>query len=170
MLPNTKNRLKPNAKKTRHHRSVSLERDHAALAPTRPFLVTGCANRAIGRILDGWLTSSGTRAWTLTGPFGTGKSSFGLFLSRLLERPVSTASRDAKQILLRADRNLHTTLQTALPRAAGLTSVIVTGARKPLSNALARAFAVALSASTAQVRHAWRKNFARLTGVRRTSR
>lgn len=129
-----------------HHRSVSLELDHATTTSGRPFVLTGCANRAIRRILDGIARPSGTRAWTLTGPFGTGKSSFGLFLSRLL---ASRGAGEARDTVLRADPALNAALHEAIPRGKGLASIVITGTREPLSVALMRAVAVALESSKA---------------------
>jgi hypothetical protein len=129
------------------HRSVSLEHDHRAATPSRPYVLTGCANRAIRRVLEGISNPSGARAWTLTGPFGTGKSSFGLFLSHLLTPASSTSGREARQTIANADPSLHVILQAALPRGKGFVPIVVTGSREPLSVALSRAITTALKAS-----------------------
>ena len=116
----------------------------------RPFVLTGCANRATRRVLQGMSsTQVGARAWTLTGPFGTGKSSFALFLSRLLGSPSSAVTRNARDTLSKADATLHAALNATLPRGKGLAAIVVTGAREPLSIALGRALSVALESSKA---------------------
>src|SRR5690242_4931771 len=70
--------------KTVYRRSVNLERDHVASESTSEFIVTECAKRCLRRILEGLTPAASAHAWTLTGPFGTGKSSFCLYLTQLL--------------------------------------------------------------------------------------
>ena len=115
----------------RLHRSVSLEHDHASTAPSRPFILTACARRAIQRIAEGVSNPSSPRAWTLTGPFGTGKSSFCLFLSQLLSPPSFVSSKIARQVLERSDPSLLRSLRSV--EGKGLVPVVVTGARESLS-------------------------------------
>jgi hypothetical protein len=128
-----------------HHRSVSLEHDHATPLSSRRFVVTGCANRAIRRILEGLANQSGARVWTLTGPFGTGKSSFGLFLSQLLAPPSTKVAQEARETVAQADASLHAALKASALAGKGLVPIVVTGSREPLSVALGRALVAALS-------------------------
>ena len=134
----------------KNHRSVSLEYDYISEAFSRPFVLTGCANRATRRILEGLAEKGGARAWTLTGPFGTGKSSFALFLSQLLGNPVSSMTRNARDTLSKADDTLNSMLHAAIPRGKGLAAIVVTGAREPLHVAINRALSASLEQSSAQ--------------------
>ncbi len=132
-----------------HHRSVSLEYDHGAAA-SRGFVVTGCANRAIRRILAGLTTPDGSRAWTLTGPFGTGKSSFALFLSHLFGHPTESFTRNARKELKNADSVLYGEVEKTLLGKQGLVPIIISGSRESFATAITRAIAVSLEASNAR--------------------
>lgn len=65
-------------------RSVNVERDlwHSLVA--EGYSLTVQARRSLERMLDRLDNSTITRAWTITGPYGSGKSYFGLFLMNLL--------------------------------------------------------------------------------------
>ncbi len=80
----------------RFHRSVHLPADHArGDGPGDSYLVTGAVREAATQILDELETPKGVRAWTLTGPWGSGKSAFLLFLADLLggENPKHPEAR-----------------------------------------------------------------------------
>ena len=67
----------------RYARSVNLERDGFSDAAIEGYIVTATAEEFLlrfGRALAG---AGGHRSWTLTGPYGAGKSSFALFLANL---------------------------------------------------------------------------------------
>ena len=127
-------------------RSVNLAHDHASEA-TPPFIVTACARRAIQQISLGLSAMSRSRAWTLTGPYGTGKSSFALFLARLLASRASAASTSAWERLRAADPVLASGLPLGDRTAKGLVPIVITGAREPVAAALARGLAAAVAES-----------------------
>lgn len=64
-------------------RSVHLERDWTDESMLKGYHVTAGVRAVLGRILEG-LGTGHERAFTLTGPYGSGKSSFALFLIQLL--------------------------------------------------------------------------------------
>jgi hypothetical protein len=65
-------------------RSINIENDLASAMVADGYVLTDQARHVLGRIVSridgGYLT----RAWTLTGPYGSGKSYFGLYLMNLL--------------------------------------------------------------------------------------
>lgn len=73
-------------------RSVNVAYDMNTPAVLDKYLLTPQVILSIGRVLNG-LQNGGTRAWTLTGPYGSGKSYFSLFIATLLRGP--SAERDA---------------------------------------------------------------------------
>lgn len=74
----------PNGKApTRFLRSVNVERDHADGDALSGYLLTSGGTRVLQRITS----ESAGRAWTLTGPYGTGKSAFCVFALQLLAPP-----------------------------------------------------------------------------------
>lgn len=70
----------------RFHRSVHLPRDWGNRDAPGGYVVTGAIRETARQILEELTISGGARAWTLTGPYGSGKSSFLLFLADLLAR------------------------------------------------------------------------------------
>ena len=71
-------------------RSVNVERDISSLAVLKGYVITAQARACLARILSGLQGGNQTRAWTVTGPYGSGKSYFGLFLMNLLCRAQSS--------------------------------------------------------------------------------
>jgi hypothetical protein len=64
-------------------RSVNLERDGNG-HDLAGYVPTARAIDTLTRVLDGLARDAGTRAWSITGPYGCGKSSFAIFLEALL--------------------------------------------------------------------------------------
>jgi hypothetical protein len=65
-------------------RSVNVERDLQQPSVAEGYSLTVQARRSLERMLDRLDNSTISRAWTLTGPYGSGKSYFGLFLMNLM--------------------------------------------------------------------------------------
>src|SRR5580692_7160705 len=83
----------------RYARSVKLERDGFTDAAIDGYVVTATAEEFLlrfGRALAG---AGGHRAWTLTGPYGAGKSSFALFLANLFSPSGFGGSAAARRLL-----------------------------------------------------------------------
>ena len=71
-------------------RSINLERDGSKLDLIDSYIPTSVALQTIKKVADTFDGSKQlNRSWTLVGPYGSGKSSFGLFLSGLLSDPKS---------------------------------------------------------------------------------
>ena len=70
--------------KGRFHRSVQLTRDWQEGRDIEGYLLTPTVRDLTTRIVGELSQPRGTRAWSVTGPYGTGKSSFALFLAKLL--------------------------------------------------------------------------------------
>ena len=60
----------------RFHRSVQLVRDWCDQRGLEEYLLTPTAREIALQILAGAGTLEGPRAWSITGPYGTGKSAF----------------------------------------------------------------------------------------------
>jgi hypothetical protein len=118
-------------------RAVRLEDDLSKGNLLSGYILTAQALSALERIADG--LANHARAWTLTGPYGSGKSFFGLFLTNLLDRqrPGHLA---AWEIVKKADSSLADRLQQAIGKGRGFETVAVTGSRVSLQECLARGF------------------------------
>ena len=84
-------------------RSVNLERDSQSDTADLGYIPTSRALRTLGTIASRFESKDLPRAWSLVGPYGSGKSSFALFLSHLLTSPSSKKAVVAREILKRSD-------------------------------------------------------------------
>lgn len=110
----------------RFHRSVHVGRDWARGFDSEYF-VTPAIVAIADQVVEELARPLGTRAWTVTGPYGTGKSAFCLFLARLL------ASPEPDEDAARALRRRH--LKDRLP----LRPLLIQAERGPLAPAIAAA-------------------------------
>ena len=120
-----------------HLRAVRLEGDLSNENLLEGYTLTAQALLALGRIADGLTNHS--RAWTLTGPYGSGKSFFGLFLANLLDKQRS-GHAIAWEMVTKADPYLAKRLHQAIGENGGFETVVVTGNRTSLQQCLARGF------------------------------
>ena len=81
-------------------RSVHLSRDVYGDGAHDGYVVTAKARELVGRVADALDAPVAQRAWSVTGPYGGGKSAFALFLSGLLrgdEAALTQAARDRRR-------------------------------------------------------------------------
>ena len=99
----------------RFHRSVHLPHDWQAPHVSGDYLATPALLGIAGQILQELGRDGGTRAWTLTGPYGTGKSAFALFLTDLLASAKSghPQARELRKSHLRRMKPLRPVLLQA---------------------------------------------------------
>jgi hypothetical protein len=67
----------------RYSRSVNIERDLEIADSVMGYTPTSIATDVLQRILKAYSFPHSVRAWTLTGPYGTGKSAFAHFVTSL---------------------------------------------------------------------------------------
>lgn len=124
----------------RFQRSVHLERDAGSDSWLEGYLLTPLVVSTIGRIAEGLCREDGNRAWSLTGPYGTGKSAFSLFLTHVLGLPEHEAGARAR---LRASESQLAHLlfdEEHGPLAGtGFLPVVAVGERRPLDQIILRA-------------------------------
>jgi hypothetical protein len=124
----------------RYQRSVHLERDAHERASLDGYILTPLVRTLTGRIVEGFRANA--RAWSITGPYGTGKSAFAVFLSDLLSPPALDASQAARRLLASVDAPLAGALAGAeglFGKQEGLCPVLATGERRSLDQVLLRA-------------------------------
>lgn len=83
---------------TRYTRSIHIERDSET--GTQPYILTSRAIQVLSRFAETLDSDPKPRAFALIGPYGSGKSAFGLFLSRLLGNSEAEVTRDARDLLV----------------------------------------------------------------------
>ncbi|MDW8244361.1 MAG: hypothetical protein RMJ88_14225 [Thermogemmata sp.] len=135
----------------RFTRSVCLVRDVHRQDAIDDYILTPIGRDVLRRIANALRGDSSTRAWSLTGPYGSGKSAFALFVTQLLAGEESIRLR-AREYLASQDSELAVLLHgSSGPLAEERTRfcpVLVSGSRQPLEKALATSLATSLRAVT----------------------
>jgi hypothetical protein len=81
----------------RFHRSVNVVHDWTTSgADLSDYIVTPTARELADQVLTELSTPRGTRAWSVTGPYGSGKSALGLFLADILASPAPSHPESAR--------------------------------------------------------------------------
>ena len=83
-------------------RSVNLEKDYQSAGQNADYIVTPTSRQILRRVAEGLSEGSTYRAWTITGPYGVGKSAFAVFLTKILCHGVA-GSEAARRHLREAD-------------------------------------------------------------------
>ena len=92
---------------TNYTRSINLERDASSFAVVNAYIPTTRALDTLARIGDTFAdVEDMPRAWTLIGPYGSGKSSFAVFLSHLLGEKNNPSTKAAQEKLESIDEEL----------------------------------------------------------------
>ena len=112
----------------RFRRSVNLDRDAGSTAALDGYVVTPAVRRTLSQITEGLDDEAGDRAWSLVGPYGSGKSAFAVFLADLLSGSGNPGG-DAARSLLEGPNGLATPQQSLLP-------ALLTAERAPLDTLL----------------------------------
>lgn len=127
---------------SRFGRSVNLERDFYAQAALDGFILTTTGRTALYRFAESLADVNAVRAWTLTGPFGSGKSAFALFLAKTFSYSPAADVRAARELLKQTDetlwRNLFDKKRKNSIGKKGLLPILVSGSRESLATALLR--------------------------------
>lgn len=118
-------------------RSVNVEHDLLDPSIAQGYVLTAQALSSLTRILNGLNGNSSSRAWTLTGPYGSGKSFFSLFIMNLICANQSAHSFAEKQLRM-VDVQLaeQASIVGNLLESKGLLPIPVTGHRASLQECL----------------------------------
>ena len=109
-------------------RSVHLEKDFYTENPLEGYVLSTMTRESIGRLIRA-LEDNRTRAFTITGPYGTGKSAFALFVAKLFGVKMSPTTKAASKILRDYDQGLWKRIQSngSCSNPNGFCSVLISG-------------------------------------------
>ncbi|MBI2918284.1 MAG: hypothetical protein HYY01_09845 [Chloroflexi bacterium] len=132
--------------RARFRRSVNIAADFAAEESLRGYIVTPLTRDVLRRVVSGLRPESQQRAWSIIGPYGTGKSACALFLARCLGRPKDIWAR---KLLRAADGQLYDDVCASIPGYAdgGFFVTLLVGSRAPLADAALGALASSLASA-----------------------
>ena len=127
--------------KGRFHRSVHLERDFYTENALDGYVLTATAREMVSRVISTLGNETTSKAWSLTGPYGSGKSAFALFAAKLLGDPDTSTTQQALDLLKCGDVSLYERIISTNGNGQSLSDfcpVLISGERAPLSIALLR--------------------------------
>ncbi len=128
--------------KGRFRRSVHLERDFYTDNALDGYILTVTAREVVTRVVSTLENGTTSKAWSLTGPYGSGKSAFALFAAKLLGNPEALTTQQALALLKRGDASLYErfmgTNGSGKKTLYGFCPVLISGERAPLPIALLR--------------------------------
>ena len=129
--------------KGRFRRSVHLERDfYTDENLLEGYIVTVAAREMLERVVSALENNELSKAWSLTGPYGSGKSAFALFIANLLGNSNSPITQQALTLLEQEDPLLYQRLTDINGNgkfsSSGFCPVLISGERAPISLALLR--------------------------------
>jgi hypothetical protein len=123
---------------TYYSRSVNVERDLSDDEVIRAYIPTARAKETLSRLLDSANSDKRTSAFSLIGPYGSGKSSFAVFITQLLAGKTSAIRQIALEVLKKADSELADAYQQHLLQG-GYLPLVLSGNPEPLSRRLLEA-------------------------------
>ena len=131
----------------RFARSANLERDATRTEPLDGYVVTARALDVVERIARTAASGPAGGAWSLTGPYGSGKSSLALLIDAALGS-ASQTRHIALDLIHRTSPTIWSLVQEAHKRhgtsKSGFCSGLVTATREPLSHTILRALHAAV--------------------------
>ncbi|RCW96327.1 hypothetical protein [Marinomonas foliarum] len=126
---------------THYTRSINLERDANSLEVVNSYIPTSRAMKLFGRMADGFNSNLAPRAWSLIGPYGSGKSSASVFLSHLLSSPDLSTTQAALKNLKETAPDVATQFRKETSKSNGFLNVLITGSPEPMGNKIIQGLA-----------------------------
>ncbi len=137
----------------RFARSSNLERDASRTEPLEGYVVTARALDVVQRIASAATSGPSGGAWSLTGPYGSGKSSLALLLDAAFG--PSGETREAAMVLLYSGSDVGSAVDLAhahhRTEDRGFHRGLVTASREPLSLTVLRALHTAVRRSYGKI-------------------
>ena len=123
----------------RFQRSVHLERDFYTENALEGYILTGTAQETLLRVVSALENGATSKAWSLTGPYGSGKSAFALFAAKLLGNADSPTTQQALELLKQGNASLYRRFISANGTGQFPTDfcpVLISGERAPITTSL----------------------------------
>lgn len=124
---------------THYTRSINLERDIASSPILNAYIPTSKAMLVLDKIAATLNEQPMPRSWSLIGPYGSGKSSFDIVLTHLLEDPNYITSVTAEGLLTKHNPALAQKYIAHTQESNAYCTVILTGSSESLSRRLLKA-------------------------------
>lgn len=129
----------------RFRRSVNIAADYGNPRALDDYIMTSLSKAVVSRIANGLRANATGRAWSITGPYGAGKSAAVLLLTEILGYPETCHALSAFES---SETELFEELHDLLPglQSGGFVIVPLVGSREPISWTLLAGLAERLAA------------------------
>ena len=146
----------------RFQRSVHLARDFYTENALDGYVVTVKARETLTRLVSAQENTATAKAWSLTGPYGSGKSAFALFAAKLLGNADTAATKHALELLKHSDITLYERFLNINGNrektSVGFCPVLISGERASITRALLKGLEDGLKTVSITSRHSLRKD------------
>lgn len=148
--------------KGRFQRSVHLERDFYTENALDGYILTITARETLLRIISVLENEAISKAWSITGPYGSGKSAFALFTAKLLGNLDASTTKHALELLKHSDLTLYERFLSINGNrektSVGFCPVLISGERASITRALLQGLEHGLKTCHITARHSLRKD------------
>lgn len=117
---------------TVYTRSINLERDIDSSTIVKSYIPTTRSLLALRQIVKTLNEDNMPRSWALVGPYGSGKSSFAVYLAHLFDNPGNVATKLALQVFCDADDVASVDFYRHTKGSKGYLPILLTGTPEPL--------------------------------------
>ncbi|UHQ53735.1 hypothetical protein [Microbulbifer sp. YPW16] len=128
---------------THYTRSINLERDADSLDVVKSYIPTSRSLSLFRRIAEGFSYEQAPRAWSVVGPYGSGKSSCQGFSAHLLSDPTEKTTKAAVNTLKSVAPELSKLFAKEVKGTRGYLKVLITGSPEPMANKIVKGMLVA---------------------------
>ena len=146
----------------RFQRSVHLARDFYTENALDGYIVTVKARETLTRLISAQENTATSKAWSLTGPYGSGKSAFALFAAKLFGNADAPTTKHALELLKHSDLALYKHFLSINGNrektSIGFCPVLISGERASITRALLQGLEHGLKTFHITARHSLRKN------------
>ncbi len=146
---------------SRYTRSINIERDANSNELAAGYIPTSRAINTLQRFVDTVKEEQTPRSWSLVGPYGSGKSSFLLYLSQVLSAPSNECLSNLEPSSSSTVKNLNSHLAST----TGYLNILVTGSHQGLAYSLLSSLKDALVEYLSQQNTSSRKVDSKLTEI-----
>jgi hypothetical protein len=115
----------------KYTRSVNIERDLSSSEAASGYIQTSCGLETFKRFTQTISEDDTPRSWALVGPYGTGKSSFGLFLLTVTGNSKHSETIAARQSLRSSDKEIAKSFSNKVRGTKGFLKIVLTGKPQP---------------------------------------
>ena len=121
---------------THYTRSINITRDADSASIVKSYIPTSRALKTLEQVSESLLKKECPRSWSLVGPYGSGKSSFGIFLAHLLDT-AAAGHKEALTVLQNNSKEISSSFKDFTNNNEGYATILITGAPESLIKSIA---------------------------------